>query len=235
VLNGSKSFTTLADRADVFMVLARTGEGAKKTDGVSVLLVPRPPRGISISRIETLGQRPLGTFQVHYDDVFVPDDMVLGEPGDGWRCLTSTLNQERVMIAAMCTGTIRGVIERAVEYANHRETFGRTIAHYQAVQHAIATMEMGRQASRLLTYNAAALLDSGADAPLECSIAKCFASEQCSSAADRAIQVMGGAGYSTDHDVERFWRDTRIMQIAPIANEMVRNYVAEHLGMPRSF
>jgi acyl-CoA dehydrogenase len=235
VVNGSKMFTTMAEDVDQLILLARTHESQRKTGGLTVFLCPTDAEGVSFTRLATLGHEPIGTFAAYYDDVFIPDDLVIGEAGDGWPYLTSTLNHERVIIAALCTGSIQGVIDRTVDYAKQRTAFGKPIGQFQAVQHHIANMEISRQASRLLAYHAARLTADGQDCALEASIAKAYASEAISTAADLGIQILGGAGYVKDHDVERFWRDTRIMRIGPISNEMVRNYVAESLGLPRSF
>ena len=128
-----------------------------------------------------------------------------------------------------------GVIERVVKYAKEREAFGGPIGRFQAIQHHIANMEIERRAARLLTYHAAELAVADEDFMMDATIAKTFASEACSRAADLGIQVLGGAGYMSDFHIERFWRDTRIMRIGPITNEMARNYVAESLGLPRSW
>jgi len=236
VITGSKTYTTMVDDVDQLLVLARTSPSEKKTQGLTVFLVPADAEGITATRLDTLGQAAIGTFLVHYDGVFVPDEAVIGVPDEGWRYLASSaINHERIIIAALCVGAMTGVIERTVSYAKEREAFGSPIGKFQAVQHHIANMEIERQAARLLTYRAADLAIAGEDFMLEASVAKAFASEACSRAADLGIQVLGGAGYCSEYHIERIWRDTRIMRIGPITNEMVRNYVAESLGLPRSF
>lgn len=235
-LSGSKTFTTMVEDVDQLLVLARTTPGGSRTEGLTVFLVPADAPGLTATRLDTLGQAAIGTFLVHYDDVFVPDGDVIGVPDEGWRYLTSSaINHERIIIAALCVGSMAGVIDRTVAYASQRRAFGSPIGKFQAVQHHIANMEIERQAARLLTYRAVELAVAGEDFMLEASIAKAFASEACSRAADLGIQVLGGAGYCSDYHIERIWRDTRIMRIGPISNEMVRNYVAESLGLPRSF
>jgi alkylation response protein AidB-like acyl-CoA dehydrogenase len=234
LVNGSKMWTTMADDCHELMLLAKSGDGPKKTDGLTYLFCDPRADGITRNRLDTLGQRALGTFQVFFDDVFVPDHNVIGEVDKGWVPLTTCITQERIIIAALCTGVIQGVIEQVVEYAKDRVVFGNPIGQYQAVQHHIANMEISRQAARGLYLNAARLCDAGIDYVREASIAKCFASEACSTAADLGIQILGGAGYLTEMNIERYWRDTRIMRIGPLANEVIRNQVAESLGLPRS-
>jgi acyl-CoA dehydrogenase len=235
VLNGSKTFTTMAEDSHYFLVLARTSSGGRKHDGLTVFLIPSDRAGIEVQRIPTMGHESFGTHNVYYSDVVVAPEEVIGEVDQGWVYLSSTINHERVIIAALCTGTIQGVVDRAVGYAREREAFGKPIGQFQAIQHYIAEIEISRQASRLLTYHAASLAVRDKPYALEAAVAKAFASEACSRAADLGIQILGGYGYTKDYDMERFWRDTRIMRIGPITNEMVRNYVAEQLGLPRSF
>jgi acyl-CoA dehydrogenase len=235
VVNGSKMWTSMADDCQELMLLTRTSEGKRKSDGITYFFCDPNAEGITRNRLDTLGQRSIGTFQVFYDDVFIPDENVIGEVDNGWAPLTTCITQERVIIAATCTGTIQGVIDQVVEYAKDRHVFGNPIGKYQAVQHHIANMEISRHAARGLMLNAARLCDAGAPYVQEASIAKCFASEACSTAADLGIQILGGAGYLEDMNIERMWRDTRIMRIGPLANEVIRNQVAEHLGLPRSY
>jgi len=235
VLNGSKAFTTMAADCHQLLVLARTSDGERKHHGLTMFLIDADRKGIEHQRIPTMGHESFGTFNVFYEDVKVSPSEVIGVADRGWDCLKGTINHERVIIAACCTGTIRGVTDRAVAYAKDREAFGRPIGQFQAIQHYIADMEISYQAARLMTYHAADLAAADKEYALESAVAKAYASEACSKAADMAIQILGGAGYTKDHDVERMWRDTRIMRIGPISNEMVRNYVAEHLGLPRSF
>lgn len=235
VINGSKVFTTMADDSQQFAVLTRTSTGAKKNQGLTIFLLDADRPGLEWQRMATLGQAPLGTFNVYYTDVEAADDEVLGRPDEGWACLAESINHERIIIAACCTGTIKGVIERVVPYAQERNAFGKPIGQFQAIQHFVADMEVSYQAARLLTYRAAGLAMAGKRFDVESAAAKLFASEACSRACDMGIQILGGYGYVKDYEIERFWRDTRIMRIGPISNEMVRNIVAEQLGLPRSF
>jgi acyl-CoA dehydrogenase len=235
VINGSKVFTTMADDCQQFAVLARTSTGEKKNQGLTIFLLDHGTPGIEWTRMSTLGQAPIGTFNVYYADVQASDEDVLGKPDQGWACLAESINHERVIIAAACTGTIKGVIDRVVPYAQDRHAFGKPIGQFQAIQHYIAEMEVSYQAARLLTYRAAGMAERGERFDLESAAAKLFASEACSRACDLGIQILGGYGYVKDYEIERFWRDTRIMRIGPVSNEMVKNIVAERLGLPRSY
>jgi acyl-CoA dehydrogenase len=235
VINGSKQYTTMIADCQHVMVLVRSNEDGRKHDGLSIFLIPTDRKGISWQRIPTLGQESIGTYTVFYDSVEVTEEDLIGEIDKGWECFAGTINHERVIIAAACMGTLKGIIEISVAYAKERQAFGGPIGRFQALQHYIAEMEMSYRASRLMTYEAAGLEKEGKAFGMEASVAKAFASEACSRGGDLGIQILGGAGYSKVHDIERMWRDTRIMKIGPISNEMVKNYVAEGLGLPRSF
>jgi alkylation response protein AidB-like acyl-CoA dehydrogenase len=168
-------------------------------------------------------------------DVFVPDEDVLGEVGRGWNLITETLNSERIMNGANCSGALAGVLEDMIAYAKERTAFGKPIGQFQAVQHMIAETFIGLETSRLLTYRAAWLQANDRPCAVESTMAKVVASEQCFSGADRGMQVLGGYGYAMEYDMQRYWRDMRLYRVAPINNEMGRNFLAESLGLPRSF
>jgi alkylation response protein AidB-like acyl-CoA dehydrogenase len=179
--------------------------------------------------------RALGSCEVVFDDVFVCDEDVLGEVDKGWMILAETLNSERIMNGANCAGALAGVLEDMVSYSKERMAFGKPIGQMQAVQHMIADTYAGLEISRLLTYRAAWLHSLDKPCGVESTMAKLVASEQCFAGADRGMQVMGGYGYAMEYDMQRYWRDMRLYRVAPINNEMGRNFLAESLGLPRSF
>jgi alkylation response protein AidB-like acyl-CoA dehydrogenase len=149
--------------------------------------------------------------------------------------IADTLNSERIMNGANCSGALAGVLEDMVAYSTERTAFGKPIGQFQAVQHMIADTMIGLETSRLLTYRAAWLQANGRPCGVESTMAKVVASEACFAGADRGMQVMGGYGYAMEYDMQRYWRDMRLYRVAPINNEMGRNYLAESLGLPRSF
>ena len=190
--------------------------------------------GVTATPIPKLGMRSLGSCEVQLDGVFVPDDDVLGEVDRGWRLLAETLNSERIMIGANCSGALEGMLEDMVAYAGarrvwqaHRPVSGGP-AHDRRHLH-------GPRDLRLLTYRAAWLQALGRPCGVESTMAKVIASEVCFAGADRGIQVLGGYGYAMEYDMQRYWRDMRLYRVAPINNEMGRNFLAESLGLPRSF
>jgi alkylation response protein AidB-like acyl-CoA dehydrogenase len=235
VVNGTKIWSTMAHVADRLFLVARTGEGERAHEGVSVFLCDAKAEGIAATPIPKLGMRALGSCEVVFDEVFVPDEDVLGEVDKGWMVLAETLNSERIMNGANCSGALAGVLELMVSYVQERSAFGKPIGQMQAVQHMIADTYAGLETARLHTYRAAWLQSLGRPCGVESTMAKLIASEQCFAGADRGMQVMGGYGYATEYDMQRYWRDMRLYRVAPINNEMGRNFLAESLGLPRSF
>jgi len=235
VVNGTKIWSTLAHAADRLFLVARSSDGKRAHEGVTVFLCDAKAEGITATPIPKLGMRALGSCEVVLEDVFIPDEDVLGEVDRGWVVLAETLNSERIMNGANCTGALAGVLEDMVSYSLERTAFGKPIGQMQAVQHMIADTYAGLETSRLLTYRAAWLHARGKPCGVESTMAKLIASEQCFAGADRGMQVLGGYGYAMEYDMQRYWRDMRLYRVAPINNEMGRNFLAESLGLPRSF
>lgn len=235
VINGTKIWSTLAHEAHRLFLVARTSEGRRPHEGTTVFLCDAKAEGVSATPIPKLGMRALGSCEVVLEDVFVPDEDVLGEVDRGWAVLADTLNSERIMNGANCTGALAGVLEDMVAYSKERVVFGKPLGQMQAVQHMIADTYAGLEISRLLTYRAAWLHSLGRPCGVESTLAKLVASEHCFAGADRGMQVLGGYGYAMEYDMQRYWRDMRLYRVAPINNEMGRNFLAESLGLPRSF
>jgi acyl-CoA dehydrogenase len=235
-ITGTKMWSTLAHVADRLFLVARTNaDVSRSSDGVTVFLCDAKAPGVTATPIPKLGMRSLGSCEVQLEDVFVADEDVLGEVDRGWRVLAHTLNSERIMNGANCTGALAGVLEDMVAYAKERIVFGKPLGQMQAVQHMIADTYAGLEISRLLTYRAAWLQASGRSCGIESTMAKLVASEQCFAGADRGMQVLGGYGYALEYNMQRYWRDMRLYRVAPINNEMGRNFLAESFGLPRSF
>jgi acyl-CoA dehydrogenase len=238
LINGTKMWSTLSHVADRIFLVARTspiGEDGRAHRGVSAFLCDAKAAGVTATPIPKLGMRSLGSCEVVFDDVFVSDDDVLGEIDQGWRVVADTLNSERIMNGANCAGALAGVLEDMVAYSKQRTAFGKPIGQFQAVQHMIADTSIGLETTRMLTYRAAWLQANGKPCGVESTMAKVVASEACFAGADRGMQVMGGYGYATEFDMQRYWRDMRLYRVAPINNEMARNMIAESFGLPRSF
>jgi len=236
VLNGEKIWSSSAHVADYLLVLARTDKNvAKRHQGVSLFWVPTKSSGIKITSLPKLGMRSMGSCAIHFDNVFVPDELVLGEPGKAWYMLLPTLNNERIMVAAFCMGVLDGVLEDALDYMKQRKAFGKLIGEFQILQHYVADIAIWQQSGTLMLNYTADLQSKGKPCHMESSMVKVLASEYAVKAADLGIQILGGMGYSAETDMQRYWRDARLWRIGPITNEMARNGIAEGLGLPRSF
>jgi alkylation response protein AidB-like acyl-CoA dehydrogenase len=236
VINGQKMWTTAARVADYILLLARTDRNVKKNHhGLTLFFMPAQQPGVKATLLPKLGMRAMGSCSVHIEDVFVPDELVLGEPGRAWYTLLPTLNNERIMVGAQCLGAIDGVLEDALAYAQQRKAFGREIGNFQIIQHYIADIATMRQQAELMLYYTAWLQATGQECGTQANMLKMVASEYACKAADLGIQILGGMGYSAETDMQRYWRDHRILRMTPISNEMVRNTIAESLGLKRSF
>jgi len=236
ILNGQKMWCTAAHVADYIFLIARTREYTEKRhQGVSVFLVPGNAPGLKAVQVPKLGMRAVGSCQVFLDDVFVEDKNMLGEEGRAWYTLLPTLNNERIMLASFCVGILDAVLEDAVAYAKERRAFGKVIGEFQMIQSYIANMALWRDQAELMVYRAAWMQSLGRPCGNEANMAKIVASDLAVAAADLGIQILGGMGYAAETDAQRYWRDARLFKIGPVTNEMARNSIAEHLGLPRSF
>ncbi|MEQ9395954.1 acyl-CoA dehydrogenase family protein [Haliea sp.] len=236
VLNGEKIWSTGADVADYLLVMARTDmKAAKRSDGISIFFVPRSSKGITVTPLAKLGMRAMSSCTVLMEDVFVPDELLLGEPNRGWYQSTRTLNNERLVNAATCLGMLDGVIEDAVAHMQSRRAFGQPIGQFQILQHYLADMAMWQKQGELMVLHTARLQAEDRPSAIESGMAKVLCSDYVSKAADLGIQILGGMGYSAETDMQRYWRDSRLLRLGPISNEMAKNMIAESYGMPRSF
>jgi acyl-CoA dehydrogenase len=236
VINGEKIWSTTADTADYLLLIARSAKNAgKRTHGVSLFFVPRESQGITITPLDKLGMRALNSCSIHLDRVFVPDDLLLGEQGKAWKEVTKTLNSERIIESAMCLGMIDGVLEDSIAYMMQRRAFGKLIAEFQALQHYVADIAMWQKQTELMLHHTAWLQSLERPCAMEAAMTKTLASEYACQAADMGISILGGMGYSAETDMQRYWRDARLLRIGPVSNEMARNMIAEGLGLPRSF
>ena len=226
VLNGQKNFITNGGHADAYIVFCKT-DPSLKHKGMSALLVEKGMPGFTWSEPEhKMGIRAAHSTQLYFDNVEVPKENLLGKEGDGFKIAMQTLDGGRIGIAAQALGIAQACLEESVAYAQEREQFGKKIADFQAIQFKLADMQMRVQASRLLTYQAAALKDAGKKYGPAAAMAKCYAGDTAMWAATEAVQVHGGNGYTTDYAAERHFRDAKITQIYEGTNEIQRVVVA---------
>ena len=238
-VNGQKIFISRAEQAERLLLITRTAPrsaGVKTTDGMTLFLAPMDLEHIRVQPIPKLGRNAISTNTLFIDDLFIPDEDRIGEQGRGFRYLLAGLNAERIIVAGGCLGMGRVALRRAVEYAKQRRVFGREIGMNQGVQFPLADSLAKLDAVELLIRKAAWLYDNGLPCGKEANEAKLLASTWAFEAADRAMQVHGGYGYTTEYHVERYWREARVQRIAPISNELVLAYLGEKvLGLPRSY
>ena len=236
VVRGQKLYTSLADDADAILVLCRTdAEAAKRSRALSLVLTPRHQGGVQVRRLELMGQRAACTCEVFLDDARANADALVGERGSGWQTLLRTLDEERILCAAMYVGITAAALEQALQYARERTAFGRPIGAFQAVQHPLADTAAELEQIRLLTAKAAWLQSEGRECAGEAAMAKLAASEAAVRATDRGMRVLGGFGMVEESPMERLFRDTRLGPFSPISNEMVRNFLGQRLGLERSY
>jgi acyl-CoA dehydrogenase len=239
-LSGAKVWITCMPQATKVLVIARTRkleDVERKTDGISLFMINNNREGLTHQTIEKMGTNTLPSSSVFFDDVRVEPHELVGTLDQGFRELLDVLNTERIVTTAGLVGTAELAIQIAVDYAAQRKVFGNTpIGAYQSIQFPLGEAFMQMECARLKNYQAATLYDQGKPYSSEANMAKWLAGHAAAQATDRAIQTMGGMGYSKEYHVERLWRDARLFRVAPVSEEMILNYVAQHdLGMARSY
>ena len=236
-ISGQKLFTSLADDADAILVLCRTDPAPedKRARGLSLILTPRQQPAVTVRRLELMAMRAACTCEVFLDGASAPADAVLGERGRGWYHLLSSLDEERTLAAAIYVGITQAALDQTVRYAQEREAYGRPIGAFQAVQHPLAEVATELEQIRLLTDKAAWLQSNGRECAGEAAMAKLAASEVAIRATDRCMRILGGYGLVEESAMERLFRDARLGPFSPISNEMVKNFLGERLGLPRSY
>jgi len=239
VVTGRKVWTTKALEADRILLLTRTtplSEVARPTDGMTLFLVDRHAAGVGARAIPKMGRNAIASCETTYDGVRVPLADRVGEEGRGFRYLLDGLNAERILIAAEAVGIGRAALRAAVRYANDRVVFNRPIGQNQGIAFPLAEAHAKLRAAQLMIAEAARRIDAGEVCGEEANLAKYLAAEAGFFAADRAVQTFGGFGYATEYHVERYFRESRLPRLAPISQELVLAYVAEHvLGLPRGY
>jgi alkylation response protein AidB-like acyl-CoA dehydrogenase len=234
-LNGSKLWIHNAPVADVGFVLTRTDKAAGKR-GMSIFIVEFDRPGVSRGPKEhKMGQRASQVGALHFENVELPADALLGAEGRGFQIMMSALDKGRVGIAALAVGIAQAGLEAALEYAVTRKQFGQRIADFQGLQFMLADMAKDISAARLLVHHAATTMDTGQSATIHCSMAKCFAADMAVAQTANAVQIFGGSGYIRGFEVERLYRDAKITQIYEGTNQIQRAIIARELltnGVP---
>ena len=239
IVRGRKVWTTKALDSERVLLLVRTeakDKVEKRTRGMTLLLAELQRPEVTISPIDKVCRNAVATCEVVYDDLPVHVTDRVGEEGRGFYYLLDGLNAERILVASEALGIGRAALRRAVDYANDRVVFDRPIGMNQGVAFPLGEARMRLDAAELMIRKASWLIDNGQPCGAEANMAKWLAADACFQAADQAVQTHGGYGYATEFHVERYWREARMQRLAPISQEMVLNYVSEHvLGLPRSY
>lgn len=239
VVTGAKVWTTKAPMCEMCLLLVRTTpreECARPTDGMTLLLVDLRDPAVDITPIPKVGRNAVVSCEVRYDGLRVPVSRRIGEEGDGFRYLLDGLNPERILLAAEALGIGRAAMAKAVQYGKERVVFGRPIGQNQGLAFPLAEAHMRLHAAELAVREASWRFDNGLPSGEAANTAKYLAAEAGFFACDRAMQTHGGMGYAREYHVERYWREARLMKIAPVSQEMVCNYISANvLGLPKSY
>ena len=238
VIRGQKVWTTNAQNAERILLLARTSPRLDEAplDGLTLFFTRLDRDTCAVRRIDKLGRAAVDSNELFIDGLVATDDEVVGRVGRGFYHLLDGLNPERIVIALEAVGIGQWAVGYAAEYARSRRVFERPIGQNQAIAHPLADVWSELQAAELLAYKAAWLFDQGQSCGAEANAAKLLAARAGFRACDVALQTFGGFGYAREMHVERLWREVRLYEIAPITQEMVLNYLSEHvLHLPKSY
>ena len=239
-VNGQKIWITGVTEGQKILLVARTkrvDEVERRTQGLTMFMLDIDRAGIEYSKIEKLGTNTLSSCSIFLRNVRIEPGELVGTLDGGWYELLDVLNTERIVTTAGLVGAGELAIRQAVEYAGVRKVFGnRPIGSYQGVQFPLAQAHAELECARLMNYKAASLCDQGKPFGSESNTAKLIASQAASAAIEHAMQTLGGMGYARESHLERLWRDARLFRFAPVAEEMILNFIANHdLGMPRGY
>ncbi len=240
VVSGQKVFISRVEHSDLMLLLVRTtarDQVEKPTLGMSVLLVDLRDaigEGLSVHPLETMLNH--ATTELFFDQLRVPVENLIGEEGKGFGYIMDGMNAERILIAAECIGDARWFIDKATDYANQREVFGRVIGKNQGIQFPIARAHVQTEAAALMVDKASRMFDADEACGSQANMAKLLAADASWAAADMCLQTHGGYGFTLEYDVERKFRETRLYQVAPISTNLILSNIATHvLGLPKSF
>lgn len=230
-LNGSKVWITCAHVADYLVVICKTDPTAPRHKGVSALLVDAKAPGVTIRPLQMLGRRTTHANEVFFEDVHVPGSHLIGGEGMAWKNIMTCLGVERLGLASISSGHCFKITEYARDYAKERIQFDQPISNFQVIQHKLVNMLIMSEAARQSVYRVADLLDAGQPAIEETSIAKIICTDNNFRCADEGLQILGGAGYSMEYDMQMFFRDSRVGPIGGGSNEIQRNVLAKRMGL----
>ena len=230
VINGSKAFITNSTYASIFLVAVKTDMQAKGSRGISILIVPADAKGLTIGKPEEkMSNRSSYSCPLTFDDVRVPKENLLGECNRGFPLFMKCVDEGRVAISAVAVGMAQGVFERAIKYSKERVTFGKPICENQAISFKLAEMATEIEVARAMLYHAARMIDHGIPFSKEATMTKMYCSEMCVRICDMGLQIMGGYGLCNDYEVERFYRDAKLLTIGEGTSEICRMVIGRHV------
>jgi len=230
-LNGRKTWISCADTADWLVTPCRSRKGSTGRDGVTMFLVARGAPGVSMTRIPKIGNQSLTSWDIAFDDVSVPDADLMGPEGDGFRCLMSTLSYSRAGQAANALGQAQAAVEMTVRHLREREQFGAPLSQFQVLRHRVVDMQMRVDQARLMLYRLAWLIARGERCRTESAQAKILASEALQYVTHHGMQILASSAYAAESDMNRYWRDGRLLTFGEGANEMLRDLIAREMGL----
>ncbi|MDH4009647.1 MAG: acyl-CoA dehydrogenase family protein, partial [Desulfobacterales bacterium] len=228
LINGTKTFITNGGLAGFYTVMCQTDAECQPTyRGISLILVEAEQKGVTVTDVgDKMGIHMMAAAELNFKDVRVPASNLIGEEGKGFDQVLEFFDESRILIAAQALGTAQGAYNRALAYVKEREQFGRKIAQFQITQHKLADMATQIELARLLTYKAAWNFDQGRIDPKLTAMAKMYSARTAVEVADEAIQLLGGYGYMTEYEVERFYRDAKIMELYEGSRKTQKNTIA---------
>lgn len=239
IVNGQKVWTSTGQVANKIMLLARTTrleDCVKPTDGISIFYTDMDRSKIEVTRIPKMGRKCVDSNSTFIDGLFVPDEDLIGEEGEGFSCILHSLNPERVLIAVEAIGIGQDALRRATQYAREREVFGRQIGENQSIQHPLAENWMYLESAYTMAMKAAWLYDNKQHCGAEANTAKFLGARAGYDACFQAVLTHGGMGYAKEYHVERLLREVTVTRIAPITEQLINCFIAEKvLDLPRSY
>ncbi len=232
VVNGQKLWATgAAAKNNVINMYVKTDLAAHYRQGMSLILIDNTTPGIEMRKLDMLGRRCVGTYEIFLTDVRVPGDRIIGGENKGWDVVLAGLQIERVTAAAGSCGAAQAIVDLAISYAKERKQFGKPIGTFQAIAHMLADMQTEVEAAWALMWRAASMVAKGEEALKEITMAKLFAAETYVKVANNGMQVMGGYGYNMEFDMQRYFRDSRAATVAAGSSQIQRNLLANLMGL----
>jgi len=231
VINGRKIWISMAGSADYLVTMCRTTRGSKGKEGLSTFLIPRKTPGITMTRLQKVGNNCMSSWDIGFEDVEVPGTALMGEEGKGMRNMMKTLQYSRTGQAALCIGLAQAAVDSTKAFALDRRQFDRRIADFQVIRHRLVDMQTRVDQARLLLYYASWLMETGQPCRKETAQTKVLATEALEYVSRHGMQIQASFGYSTESDIQRHWRDARLYTFGEGTNELQRDLIAREIGL----